>query len=535
MMISTTSKYQFGHQSPSVIAKHGVVATTQRLAADIGLSILKQGGNAIDAAIATAAAMTVCEPTANGIGGDAMVMVWFDGQLYGLNASGLSPSSISIEKILAKGHTTMPQYGVDSITVPGIPRAWADLQARFGTMPLSTLLEPAAQLAETGYALNPQLAEMWQRATTRYNERFQGDMFDPWYAMFAPTKVAPNVGDVWSNNAMAQTLRTIGKTNADDFYSGALAQQIVSFIQAKGGYLSLEDLKAHTNEWVTPLSVNYKGVEVWELPPNGQGIVALQALQMIANETHDYHDVESLHRQIEAIKLSFADALTGVTDPNYMQPSVEAYLDQTYLSSRAKLIQDKAQLFTSGIPSNAGTIYLCTADSKGNMVSYIQSNFYGFGSGIVIPETGISMQNRGFSFSLDPNHANALAPNKRTYHTIIPGFLTKDGNALGPFGIMGGYTQPQAHLQVVLHLIDHQMDPQAALDAPRWQWMKDKTIHVEPDFPDAWIEALRAKGHVVEVQTETTFFGRGQIILRLHDATYIAGTERRAEGMVAMY
>jgi gamma-glutamyltranspeptidase/glutathione hydrolase len=255
---------------------------------------------------------------------------------------------------------------------------------------------------------------------------------------------------------------------------------------------------------------------------------------MIANETHDYNDVESLHRQIEAIKLSFADALNGVTDPKHMQPGVEAYVDQTYLSSRAKLIQDKAQQFTSGIPSKAGTIYLCTADHQGNMVSYIHSNFYGFGSGIVIPNTGISMQNRGFSFSLDPNHANALAPNKRTYHTIIPGFLTKDGLALGPFGIMGGYTQPQAHLQVVLHLVDHQMDPQAALDAPRWQWMKDKTIHVEPDFPGEWIEALVAKGHVVEVQPEKTFFGRGQIILRINN-TYIAATERRAEGKVAAY
>lgn len=533
-MISTTSKYSFVYPGQSVIAKHGVVATTQRLAADIGLTILKQGGNAIDAAIATAAAMTVCEPTANGIGGDAMVMVWFKGELYGLNASGHSPALISIDAIKAKGHSTMPQYGVDSITVPGIPKAWADLQARFGTLPLATLLEPAATLAETGYALNPQLAHMWQRATTRYNDLFAGDMFDPWYEMFAPNKIAPKVGDIWSNQDMAQTLRTIGQTNAEDFYSGELANQMVSFVQAKGGYLTLDDLKTHENQWVTPLSVNYKGVDVWELPPNGQGMVALQALQMLAKDTHDYDDVESLHRQIEAIKLAFADALTGVTDPTFMQPSVEAYLQPEYVAARAALIQPLAQTFTSGIPSKAGTIYLCTADNQGNMVSYIHSNFYGFGSGIVIPGTGISMQNRGFSFSLDPTHANALAPNKRTYHTIIPGFLTKDHQALGPFGIMGGYTQPQAHLQVILHLIDHQMDPQAALDAPRWQWMKDKTIHVEPDFPVEWIEQLRAKGHDVEVQAETTFFGRGQLILRVN-GVYIAASERRAEGKAAIY
>ena len=534
-MITPTSPFTFPVPGQSITAKHGVVATTQQRAADIGLAILQQGGNAVDAAIATAAAMTVCEPTANGIGGDAMVMVWFDGTLYGLNASGRSPASIRLDAIRSKGHTSMPQYGVDSITVPGIPRAWADLHARFGTMPLATLLEPAAKLAENGYALTPQLASMWQRATTRYNELFQSPMFDPWYDMFSPNKIAPQVGDVWSNKDMATTLRTIGQTNAEDFYTGTLATQMVSFVQAHGGYLSLDDLARHQNEWVTPLSVNYKGVDVWELPPNGQGIVALQALQMMKDEAHAYDDVTSLHRQIEAIKLAFADALTGVTDPAMMTPGVEAYVNPEYLAARKALIQDEAQLFTSGIPSKAGTIYLCTADHQGNMVSYIHSNFYGFGSGIVIPGTGISMQNRGFSFSLDPTHANALAPNKRSYHTIIPGFLTKDGQALGPFGIMGGYTQPQAHLQVVLHLIDHQMDPQAALDAPRWQWMKDKTIHVEPDFPHEWVEALRAKGHVVEVQTETTFFGRGQIILRLDQGVFVAATERRAEGKAAAY
>jgi gamma-glutamyltranspeptidase/glutathione hydrolase len=294
-------------------------------------------------------------------------------------------------------------------------------------------------------------------------------------------------------------------------------------------------LANHTNEWVTPISTHYKGVDVWELPPNGQGIVALQALSMLANEPHAYGDVESIHRQIEAIKLGFADGMTWVTDPKTMTLSPRDFLNPSYMNERAKLITDKAQLFTTGLPSSAGTIYLCTADNDGNMVSYIQSNFYGFGSGIVIPGTGISMQNRGFSFSLDASHANALAPKKRTYHTIIPGFLTKDGKALGPFGIMGGYTQPQAHLQVVMHLIDHGMDPQAALDAPRWQWMQDLTIHVEPQFPLAWIESLRAKGHDVVVLSESLSFGRGQVILRVSDASYVAGTERRAEGIAAGY
>jgi gamma-glutamyltranspeptidase/glutathione hydrolase len=533
MNLSKTNPF-LSHRNP-VVAKHGVVATTQPLAATIGLNILTQGGNAIDAAIATAAAMTVAEPTANGIGGDAFVIVYHNGELYGLNASGKSPAAITIESIQQKGHTTMPQFGVDSITVPGIPKAWADLHARFGTMRFADLLEPAAQLAESGYAVTPQLADMWNRSAKRYQTIFTDQMFQPWFDLFTKNGVAADVGSVWSSAEMAQTLRTIGATNANEFYTGSLATQIADFIQAHGGYLSASDLASHTNEWVTPISTHYKGVDVWELPPNGQGIVALQALSMLANEPHAYGDVESIHRQIEAIKLGFADGMTWVTDPKTMTLSPRDFLNPSYMNERAKLITDKAQLFTTGLPSSAGTIYLCTADNDGNMVSYIQSNFYGFGSGIVIPGTGISMQNRGFGFSLDPSHANALAPKKRTYHTIIPGFLTKDGKALGPFGIMGGYTQPQAHMQVVMHLIDHGMDPQAALDAPRWQWMQDLTIHVEPQFPTAWVDALRAKGHEVVVLSESLSFGRGQVILRVSDASYIAGTERRAEGIAAGY
>lgn len=518
-----------------VVAKHGVVATTQPLAATIGLDILKQGGNAIDAAIATAAAMTVCEPTANGIGGDAFVIVYHKGKLYGLNASGKSPASISIDALKQKGNATMPQFGVDSITVPGVPKAWADLQARFGTKPLAELLEPAAKLAQTGYAVSPQLSDMWTRSHNRYQTIFTDKMFQPWFDLFTTNGVAPDVGSVWSSPEMAQTLRSIGATNANDFYTGSLATQITDFIQAHGGYLSAADLANHQNDWVTPISAHYKGVDVWELPPNGQGIVALQALSMLANEPHAYGDVESIHRQIEAIKLSFADGMTWVTDPSMMSLTPSDFLSPAYMKQRAALITDKAQIFPTGLPSSAGTIYLCTADNDGNMVSYIQSNFYGFGSGIVIPGTGISMQNRGFSFSLDETHANALAPNKRTYHTIIPGFLTKDGQPLGPFGIMGGYTQPQAHLQVVMHLVDHAMNPQAALDAPRWQWMHDLTIHVEPQFPLAWIESLRAKGHDVVVLEESLSFGRGQVILCLGNAVYSAGSESRAEGIAAFY
>jgi gamma-glutamyltranspeptidase / glutathione hydrolase len=525
----------FSKANESTVAAHGVVATTQPLAATIGLEILKQGGNAIDAAIATAAAMTVCEPTANGIGGDAFVIIYSKGQLYGLNASGKAPASISIDSLLNKGLDSMPQFGVDAITVPGIPQAWADLQARFGSKSLSELLEPAARLAEDGYVVGDQLADMWNRATTRYQSIFTDSMFTPWFDLFAPEKQAPLAGSTWSSVEMAQTLRTIGQTNAEDFYTGALATSMARFVQAHGGYLSTSDLASHTNEWVTPISTHYKGVDVWELPPNGQGIVALQALGMLANEAHPYGDVESIHRQIEAIKLSFADGLQWVTDPAFMTLTPNDFLSPAYLKQRAGLIREHAQVFETGLPSSAGTIYLCTADNDGNMVSYIQSNFYGFGSGIVIPGTGISMQNRGFSFSLNKSHPNALAPGKRTYHTIIPGFLTKQGRALGPFGIMGGYTQPQAHLQVVMHLVDHALDPQAALDAPRWQWMQDLTIHVEPGFPVAWTEALRAKGHDVVVLSESLTFGRGQVILRLDDATYVAGTERRAEGIAAGY
>jgi gamma-glutamyltranspeptidase / glutathione hydrolase len=310
---------------------------------------------------------------------------------------------------------------------------------------------------------------------------------------------------------------------------------MVDFLHAHGGYLSLDDLANHENTWVEPISIHYKGVDVVELPPNGQGIVALQALGMMANEDHPYGEEQSIHRQIEAIKLSFADAMTWVTDPDHMKIPIRDFLDSGYLERRKNAITDTALEYTTGLPSSAGTVYLCSADADGNMVSYIQSNFYGFGSGIVIPNTGISMQNRGFSFSLDESHANVLAPNKRTYHTIIPGFLMKDQQPLGPFGIMGGYTQPQAHLQFVMHLMDHQMSPQAALDAPRWQWMKGNEIHVESTFPPAVIDALRKRGHEVVVVESSVSFGRGQAIIwdEQHQC-YIGGTETRTDGLVAI-
>ena len=516
-------------------SKKGMVATSQPLAALIGRDILAKGGNAIDAAIATAAALTVCEPTANGIGGDAFVIVWFEGKLYGLNASGRAPSSISAKILKEKGFETMPQFGVLPITIPGVPKAWADLNERFGNLSFLECLEPAAKLAEDGYSVNANLSYMWNRANQIYQEKFTGPSFQGWFDMFAPGAKAPQAGQTWSHPPMAATLRDIGNSNAASFYNGHLAKTMVDFIQAHDGYLSLDDLANHQNTWVDPISIHYKGVDVFELPPNGQGIVALQALGMMASETHPLYEERSLHRQMEAMKLSFADAMTWVTDPEHMTIPVEDFLDPTYLASRKAMITEQALEYTSGLPSNAGTVYLCAADGEGNMVSYIQSNFYGFGSGIVIPNTGISMQNRGFTFSLDETHANVLAPNKRTYHTIIPGFLMKDQKPLGPFGIMGGYTQPQAHLQFVMHLIDHQLNPQAALDAPRWQWMKDKVIHVESTFPSELVEALRKRGHDVVVIESSISFGRGEaIIWDEENQTYIGGTETRTDGLVAI-
>jgi gamma-glutamyltranspeptidase/glutathione hydrolase len=529
--------HPYPSQRTTVFAKNGMVATSQPLAAQAGLEVMKKGGNAIDAAIATAAALTVVEPTSNGIGSDAFALVWTKGKLFGLNGSGPSPKSISIDALKARGHEKMPTHGWIPVTVPGTPSAWAELSKRFGRLPLKEVLQPAIDYAEKGYPLSPILGKYWGYAYKRFKEILTDDEFVHWFETFAPNGRAPEIGEMWSSSSHAATLRSIAETNGESFYRGEIAEKIAAFSKKYNGFLSLEDLNAFKAEWVEPIKVHYRGYDVWEIPPNGQGLVALLALNIAKGFDFTEKDtVESYHKQIEAMKLAFTDGKAYITEPQDMPLTVEELLSEEYGASRRAEISEEALVPSPYQPPRGGTVYLATADGEGNMVSFIQSNYMGFGSGLVVPDTGIALQNRGHDFSLNPEHPNALKPGKKTYHTIIPGFLTKDDQAVGPFGVMGGYMQPQGHMQVVMNTVDFHLNPQAALDAPRWQWIEGKKVQVEPHFPNHIAQALARKGHQIEVALDTGGFGRGQIIWRDPETgVLMGGTESRADGSVASW
>jgi gamma-glutamyltranspeptidase/glutathione hydrolase len=487
--------YPYPSRRMVVYGRQGMVATSQALAAQAGLDILKRGGNAIDAAIATAACLTVVEPTSNGIGGDAFAIIHFQGKQYGLNSSGPAPRAISAEQLTKMGLREMPSYGWIPVTVPGAPAAWAEMSRRFGRLPLAQALEPAIRYAEEGYPVSPVLSDNWNQAVQLYNRELQGDLFAHWFATFAPEGRAPQAGEIWRSPAHAATLRAIGETEAKAFYQGELAEKIDAFSKATGGFLRYEDLAAYQPEWVEPISVDYRGYDVWEIPPNGQGLIVLLALNILKGfSLEERESVESYHLQMEALKLAFADGLKYITEPSEMKVKVSDLLSEAYAEERRRQIGKQALLPEAGQLPTGGTVYLATADQEGNMVSFIQSNYMGFGSGLVVPDTGIALHNRGHTFSLDLGSANCLAPGKRTYHTIIPGFLTKGSRAIGPFGVMGAFMQPQGQLQVLTNTIDFALNPQAALDAPRWQWMGERKIIVERGIPAHIVEQLRRCG-----------------------------------------
>ena len=517
-------------------AKKGIVATSQPLAAQAGLDIIKQGGNAVDAAIATAACLTVTEPTSNGIGGDAFAIVWMKNEIFGLNSSGPAPESISIDSIKSMGHETMPKVGWLPVTVPGVPAAWAALSKRFGALTLAECLKPAIEYAREGFAVSPTVAKYWGMALKSYNNQ-EGEEFRPFFDTFAPKAQAPKAGEIVKLPWHANTLEDIGESLAESFYKGALAEKIHSFSTKTGGFLTKSDLEQFHPAWVSPISTNYRGYDVWEMPPNGQGLVALMALNILKGYDFSEKDaISTYHRQFEAIKLAFTSGKEFITDPMHMQASVSSLLSEHYASKLRGIICDTALEPSPIAPNSGGTVYLATADGHGNMVSYIQSNYMGFGSGIVVPETGIALQNRGADFSLNPAHANALEGGKRSYHTIIPGFLTQGSHAIGPFGVMGGYMQPQGHVQVIMNSIDFGLNPQAALDAPRWQWISGKMFHVEHGFPRHIAQELAACGHQIQVTLDSGSFGRGQIIWRDPETGVLAGgTESRCDGAIASW
>ncbi len=527
--------YPYPSRRTAVYATRGMVATSQPLAAQAGLAVLQAGGNAIDAAIATATALTVVEPTANGIGGDAFALVWHGGRLHGLNASGPAPRSQTLDKLTGLGFKTMPKFGGLPVTVPGAPAAWAALAQRFGRLPLTTSMARAVELARDGYPVSPTVAYAWQQATALFREEFKEPHFQAWFDTFAPQR-APQAGEVWRSQGHATSLQSIAETQAASFYSGALAQQIAACVQAAGGHLEAEDLAAYQVDWCQPISANYRGYDVWEIPPNGHGLVALLALNILKGFAFTERDtLHTYHRQMEAIKLAFADGQAHIAEPAHMRVSVADLLSDAYAAERRALIGEQAALPLPGTPSRGGTVCLCTADSEGNMVSYIQSNYMGFGSGLVVPGTGIALHNRGNNFSLDPAHPNCLAPGKRPYHTIIPGFMTKDGAAVGPFGVMGGFMQPQGHVQMVMNTVDFGLNPQAALDAPRWEWDGGRHFNIERATPEHLLRQLAARGHDVTWSGNPLAFGRGQIIWRDANGVLCGGTEPRTDGTVVAW
>ena len=502
-----------------------VVATSQPLAAQAGLALLARGGNAVDAALATAITLTVVEPTTNGIGSDLFAIVWDNEKLAGLNASGRSPAALGPQRFASMQR--MPTYGWDTVTIPGAVSGWAALSQRFGQLPFADLFEAAIRYARDGFAVAPTIAQLWQRAA----KLLPTDL--GFGEHFLPRGRAPEAGEVFASLAMARTLETIAESRGNAFYRGSLAATMVEHASRNGGAHTLADFAEHTVDWVTPLALHYRDVDVHEIPPNGQGIAALMALGMLEHfdlRSRSPDSVESQHLCVEAMKLAFADAHAQVTDPAAMRVSPAAMLDPGYLARRARLIDPKrAQHFGPGALPQGGTVYLATGDTNGMMVSLIQSNYMGFGSAVVVPGTGISLQNRGNGFSLEPGHPNQVAGRKRPFHTIIPGFVTKDGAPLAAFGVMGGPIQPPGHVQTITRLVDHRMNAQAVLDAPRWKILGGLAIELEASASVTLRDGLAALGHEITVPDTSLGFGSGQFVVKV-EGGYMAGSDPRRDG-----
>jgi gamma-glutamyltranspeptidase/glutathione hydrolase len=508
-----------------VLAKN-IVATSQPLAAQAGLQMLAAGGNAVDAILATAITLTLVEPVSNGIGSDAFAIIWDGKQLHGLNASGRSPAAWTPE--FFKGQPQMTQRGWNSVTVPGCVSAWRMLSEKFGKLPFEKLFEAAIRYGREGFLVSPTIAGQWAKQVPELKVH-------PGFAeAFLPEGRAPQPGTLFRFPEHAATLEIIAKTKGEAFYKGALAERIAAHSKQHGGVLTAADMSAHQADWIAPLEMGYRGYTLHELPPNGQGIVALIALGILSHfdmRSHPVDGPDSVHLQMEAVKLAFADAWRYVADLGHMDVKPQALLDPGYLKGRAaKIDLKRAQDYGPGAPPKGGTVYLTAADASGMMVSYIQSNFMGFGSGVVVPGTGISLQNRGGSFVLKPGHPNQVGPKKRPYQTIIPGFVTKDGKPVMSFGVMGGTMQPQGHTQVLVRIADYGQHPQAACDGPRFRFVQGMDVSVEQGgFPDATLEELQKRGHRIVHIDDYNQFGSAQLIWKT-EGGYIAASDPRRDG-----
>lgn len=512
----------------SPVMARNAIATSHPLATEAGLSMLRQGGNALDAALAAAITLVVVEPTGNGLGSDAFCILWDGKELHGLNASGRSPAAWTPERFAGK--PGVPRRGWESVTVPGAVSAWVDLSARFGKLPFDALFGPAIEYASKGYHVMPIVAEQWKRAAEELHVQ-------PGFAeAFMPDGRAPEAGELFQCEAMANTLRLIAATKGEAFYRGELADKIAAFAKEHDAALTAADMAAHENDWCGTIAKDFGNATLHEIPPNGQGIAALMALGMLKGsgiEALHPDSPEALHLQIEAIKLAFMDIHTFVADQLHMDEVKASHLlDDAYLASRGKLIDPtKASLFPVGAPRDGGTVCLASGDADGMMVSYIQSNYSGFGSGVVVPGTGISLQNRGFGFNTTPGHPNEVGPRKRPFHTIIPGFVMGKSGPLMAFGLMGGPIQAQGHLQMMLRTQVWGQDPQTAADAPRWRVISGLDVAIESSMAPATVARLKELGHaVVSEAPEASFgFGGAQLVQRI-EGGYVSGSDPRKDG-----
>ncbi|NNC99632.1 MAG: gamma-glutamyltransferase [Gammaproteobacteria bacterium] len=536
----------FALRSP-VLATEAMAATSQPLATQAALDIMQQGGNAIDAAIAANALLGLVEPTGNGIGGDLYAIVWDaeSKKLHGLNASGRSPKSLSRQWFIDQGHSKIPSHGPLPVSVPGAVDGWFMLHQRFGELAMSDILQPAIKYAEQGFPVSQLIAYYWNRSVPILNK------WPGFEEQFTDQGVAPREGEVWQNKNLSNTLKKIAAGGRDAFYKGEIAKTIVEYMQANGGFLSYQDLASHSGKWVEPVSSNYRGYDIWELPPNGQGIAALQILNIleqfdVASMRHD--SAEYVHLFTEAKKLVFEDRAKFYADSEFNKIPVKKLVSKKYARERAKLIdlQQAANTYPAGdaVLEQGDTIYLTTADSQGNMVSLIQSNYRGMGSGMTPPGLGFILQDRGELFSLEAGHFNEFAGGKRPFHTIIPAFITKDGQPWMSFGLMGGAMQPQGHAQIVVNMIDFKMDVQAAGDAPRIHHTGSSQptgevmssggiLNLESGYPYQTIRQLMRLGH--RIQFANGPYGGYQAIHRANNGVYWGATESRKDGHAAGY
>lgn len=531
-----------------VLGQNGMVATSHPLATQIGLDMLKNGGNAIDAAIAANAALGLMEPTGCGIGGDLFAIVW-DGQtkkLYGLNASGRSPKKLTLEYFEKEGMEKIPSHGPLPVSVPGAVDGWFELHGKFGSKPMTEILAPAIDYAKKGFPLTELIAWYMQRTVPFFESEGFPNIDDTYKSQNGGQ--LPNEGEIYKNPYLANTYQKIAKGGRDAFYKGDIAKTIGKFIKEQGGFLSAKDLAAHKSEWVEPVSVNYRGYDVWELPPNGQGIAALQMLQIL--EGYDFSDIEfgsteHLHLFTEAKKLAFEDRAKYYADMDFFDVPVEDLLSDDYASERRNQIGERAGTYSAGEISAGETIYMTVADNEGTMISLIQSNYRGMGSGMAPPKLGFMLQDRGELFSLKRGQANTFEPGKRPFHTIIPAFMTKDGKPFLSFGVMGGDFQPMGHTQIVMNLVDFGMNIQEAGDAPRWDHTGGASpmgrttedtglIRTESGIPYSTIRGLMDKGH--RMGTARGIYGGYQAILWDEgNKVYHGASESRKDGQAAGY